>query len=72
LESADIAPDSEAACRLLDLSNTWEDGARPVADVVDEFRYFVPLDLEFEPPTTDELLSEVASSSDEGEEIDEL
>jgi len=58
LGRAGLAADGSSALHLLDLAASWEDPERPFTEVVDEFRRFVPEEMEFSVPSVDELIAE--------------
>jgi hypothetical protein len=57
LQSTDTHVDGEAATEILDAAATWEDDARPMIEVVQEFRKLVSDDLIFLVPSIEQLVS---------------
>jgi HKD family nuclease len=58
LEEAGHERDGRAGIMLLEHAQTWERDDVQLARAVDEFRLFVPLDHDFEPPQVDDLIDE--------------
>jgi hypothetical protein len=68
LEAKGHAVDGNTSLELLRLSATWENTSRDFAEVVQEFRHFVPDDLDFEPLSEQaikKLSDELMDSEDE-------
>lgn len=74
LEDSGQAADGATAVGILDAATSWEDPERPFLEVVEEFRRFVPDDMEFHAPSVNELLArgsgddEADAAADGGEE----
>jgi hypothetical protein len=58
----------ETATAILDLASTWEDVARPMADVVSEFRSLVDDDPAFPQPELDTLAKTLSDGGKDDEE----
>jgi hypothetical protein len=65
LATAGRSADGETATAILDQASTWENVARPMAEIVMEFRSLVDDELAFPQPELDTLASVI---SDAGED----
>jgi hypothetical protein len=65
LATAGRGADGETATAILDQASTWENVARPMAEIVMEFRSLVDDELAFPQPELDTLASVI---SDAGED----
>jgi HKD family nuclease len=68
LDRAGYSADGATALQVLELASTWEDPSRDFAGVVDEFRRFVPSELEFVAPKPEELQGDAMADEEESDE----